>query len=459
MKTKIIIGFLLVMLLVSIVSAATVTINSDKTISVNGKKTFIIGMFNICGAYYPPVNCQNNINANSNAVRSNTAGDIVFQNSIKNSLEANNIYYYREIGWNYDSVIANSPHFIGYNQLDEVTVGTHGWETDAQMLSYLESSYKSKHAQDPSHPVLLNHWTKMTKWLPYTDIMIWDTYTVTNYQWAGGQPWTREDAIYAWEISSWSNFFQGTELNKINKPVWTYIQAYGIESQPLLVMTPTVARANTYAAITLDVKGILYFGYMMGGDWTTSTSNINGLYANPTLAKYYNSLMGELKGFNDILVLPTIDYHWTHHPGSKVSFSKNYVKNVYWEDTTNFNYILKQSGSTYYLIVVNKDRRAITTDISIPSLSGSYTAKTLGTVEAGSVPNRIIPVNAGKFTDSFDGLGVHIYQITPGTVMPTPTITTTVKPTPTVTVPQPGIDPFSDLMNYIMSILAGLFRA
>lgn len=42
---------------------------------------------------------------------------------------------------------------------------------------------------------------------------------------------------------------------------------------------------------------------------------------------------------------------------------------------------------------------------------------------------------------------------------PTPSPTSTIKPTPTVTTPQPGTDPFTDLMSYIMSLLSSLFRA
>ena len=80
---------------------------------------------------------------------------------------------------------------------------------------------------------------------------------------------------------------------------------------------------------------------------------------------------------------------------------------------TNFNYMLKQSGGTHYLIVVNKDSRSIAdVNISIKGLAGTMTATTLGLETSGSGrAGKILTVTKGKFKDSFDGYAVHIYQV------------------------------------------------
>jgi len=214
-------------------------------------------------------------------------------------------------------------------------------------------------------------------------------------------------------LMSWQNYFKGTELNKVSKPVWTYIQA-NIDAPSYGTLEPTKpeARCNTYTAITLDVKGVLFWGYLIGGDWT-NTSTVVGVYSNQTLAAYYNQIVGEIRYLNDILVLPTIDYSWHYHPGTKVSFSKTLTKTVHWQTVTNFNYILKQYGNTWYLIVVNKDSRPISdVGITVIGPSGSMTVKTLGLETSGSGrAGRVLAANNGQFIDSFDGLAVHIYQI------------------------------------------------
>ena len=401
---------------------SVVTINPDKTISIDGKKTFPIGMSHICAPYYPLTNCVQNTNVNSNALFSELTGDSSYRtNVVMPAYNSKNILFTEHAWTTTPDIIKNNSGLFAYLQWDEPTLGSgiyKDYTTEEQMLAHLLKSYNNKKTNDPAHPVIINHWTKMTKWLPYGDIMMWDTYTITHHSWQVGV-WTREDAIYAWELASWNNYFQGTELNQISKPVWTYIQAnIDDPSWSGYEPTPQEARANTYAAITLDVKGIEYFGYMVMGDWS-HVETITGVYSNQTLAAYYNALMGEIQFLNDILVLPTLDYSWHYHPGTKVSFSKKYTKNVYWVDTTNFNYILKQDGKKYYLIILNKDRRSISdVTVTISGLSGIMTATTIGNIDAGSIPGRTLPVTDGQFTDSFDGLAVHIYEI--GSDIPCP---------------------------------------
>lgn len=397
----------------------TVTINQDKTISIDGKKTFVVGMSSICSPIRPLTNCQENINVNKNTYVTNLTGDITFQASTRNTLINNNILFRKAA---FQTPEPNANGLFGYWQPDEPSVGQNQYPitpdmTLEQIKARLLFDYNEQHINDITHPIVLNHWKNMTEWLSYADIMMWDTYPFINPAWKSWATWDRADSIYAWEMQSWDAYFQGTELNQINKPVWTYIQANGKEDPTwgAYVPTPKEARANTYTAITLDVKGIWFWGYLVGGDYSHLETSV-GLYMNPSLAIYYNNLMGELRSFNNILVLPTIDYSWQYHVGTKVSFNKNYTKTLtrWKKQQTNFNYILKQYGTTYYLIIVNKDSRQIdNVEIIINPLStsGLKTLKTLGTIEAGSSPNRTLSINNGTFTDSFDGYAVHIYQI------------------------------------------------
>jgi hypothetical protein len=75
--------------------------------------------------------------------------------------------------------------------------------------------------------------------------------------------------------------------------------------------------------------------------------------------------------------------------------------------------MLKQSGNTKYLFVVNKDSRPISdVKITITGLTGAMSAKTLGLETSGSGSGgRVISVNNGQFMDSFDSYAVHIYEV------------------------------------------------
>ncbi len=387
---------------------ANVTINLDKTISIDGKKTFYIAMHNICAPYYPLVNCDNQIKTNNNALATMLAGDSTYSTPLKAKLIANNIMFWKLA---FQSIEPTSPGLLAYWQPDEPTVGQNQYPirpdmTMDQIKALMLSRYNEIKTKDPNHPVVLNHWISMTEWMPYADIMMWDTYAFRNNSWVD---WIRADSIYAWEIQSWRAYFKGTELNTISKPVWTYIAALGKDDSGWggLKLTPKEVRCNTYTAITLDVKGIEYFGYMVMGDWA-HVDTITGVYSDQILASYYNQLMGEIRDLNDVLVSETLDYSWMHHNGKgMVQFSNKINKTVEGETVTNFNYILKPG----YLIVVNKDIQSVTTNITVSGLSNT-TIRTMGRETSGSGrTGRILTSSSNTFTDTFDGLAVHIYQI------------------------------------------------
>lgn len=392
------------------INGGAITINQDKTISIKGKKRFPVYMYGICSAHYELEGYVNDCNPSENSEfmldgGGEYAGGLLLTNAKKKFEDAK--MYYSIVGYGAENTIPkdliNSPYFFGYWQKDEPTESN---------LQDIIDSYNELKSMDPAHPVVLNHWKDMVKWSPYADIITWDMYTIRNTN-----DWPREDSIYAYEVWSQDAFFKGTNINSLGKPVWAVIQANGVPEGNRVVPTTKEARANTYTAITMDVKGIGFWSYKgMGGSLTPTAAfpkGTTGLYNKPELHSYYRQLAKELNSLNDILVLPTKDYSWEYYEGKDVSFSKNLKKTVLWGSRTNFNYILKQDGDTSYLIVVNKDSRPISdVGITIGGLTGAKTATTLGLETGGSSKaGKTLSVNNGKFTDSFDGYAVHIYQV------------------------------------------------
>ncbi|MDW7725602.1 MAG: carbohydrate binding domain-containing protein [Candidatus Methanoperedens sp.] len=386
-------------------AGGAISINPDKTLSVNGKKTFPVLINRICNTHF-----ENNAGVGPCDPSKNSefflTGEF-YRNEIDNmdKLEKASIYYWlvaSEINQIPQSRI-DSPWVFGYYLPDE--------PVDSNMDN-IRNLYSRVKTRDPNRPVIMGQWKDMTKWLPYTDIMLFGLYPVRD-----DPSYPRDSAMYIYEHTTATTFFKGTELSTLSKPVWAGIQANGVKEGSRVPMTPKEARANTYTAITMNVDGIYYWSYLGWGGSLTSTSKFpygtTGLYNNPKLHTYYRQLARELNSLNDILVLPTKDYSWEYRKGTGVSFSKTLTDNLWWRTRTNFNYMLKQDGNTWYLIVVNKDSRPISdVVITINGMTGTMTAKTLGLETSGSQrAGRTLSVNNGQFTDSFDGYAVHIYRV------------------------------------------------
>ncbi|MDO8726880.1 MAG: carbohydrate binding domain-containing protein [Candidatus Methanoperedens sp.] len=380
-------------------SGSAIQINADKTISINGKKTFPVFMNNICNPYHEDTAGVEPCDPSKNS-EFKMSGDSEYISSYARSIskyEQAGILYWMYAGQinNMPQNIMTSPYLFGYYHIDE--------PTDDQ-IPQISNAYKEVKAKDPNHPVILGHWRDMTKWALYADIMVFGLYPIKNTP-----EWPREDSIYVYEHSTENNFLKGTSLSSFSKPVYAIIQAFGrkdVGEPP----TPKEARSITYTAITMNVNGIGYYSYLGWGDGQLGGS---GLYWNQSLHTYYRQLGKELTSLNDIFVLPTKDYSWEYRKGTMVSFSKNPNKQLFFRDRQALNYMLKQSGSIWYLIVVNKDPRPITdVGITINGLTGAMTATTLGLEATGSQrAGRKLGVNNGQFTDSFDGYAAHIYKV------------------------------------------------
>ena len=410
---------------------ATVTINPDKTMSIDGKKTFPVYMYGVVNIGLDSVTEPALTSVQKNKDFLMTTGqtwldvqDAGYQQIFENNRMMFTLGVRRASGT--PQSIIDSPMFFGWMNLDEPAPGVdevYGCPstfTEQECFDHVLAVYNAFKSRDSNHPVMMNHWKDLQTWEACGDIISWDLYPFRDDEgWNKGY-FTRIDSMYAYEHYSWNNALKKV-ISSFSKPIWAVLEGY---SQPIwdgggqvLPATPQEIRANTYLAITMGVQGIGYFlykGWPMGIDGKTA-----GLFGNQTLHAYYCQLARELKGLNDILVLPTTDYSWEYRKGTKVSFSETLTTTILWRTRTNFNFILKQSGSTTYLIIVNKSYNGISNiTISVSGLTDS-SIKTLGLETIGSGrAGRVLSVNNGQFTDSFDGLAVHIYEI--GSDIPCP---------------------------------------
>ena len=396
---------------------AIITINPDKTISIDGKKTFPLFMYGMCSNN--ATLCDTALNRNSNFhfdLTHGSATDIFFRDTIVPIFQRHGQSYTHAmwIGTS-PSILDNDLNFFGYIGRDEPTagLGIYTGMTQDQMEAQLLSEY-NRHKSDTNHIQVLNHWTHLWTYLPYADVISYDTYPVLD-----NASWDRGDSFYRYEHVTYSRSFDyitgiKKDIDLISKPVWAVIQGcaipYNVYDGIIASLTSTEVRIMFYLPITMGFLGIGVWGYNAGYSIYPETGT--GLINNPDLNKRYNDIAGEIRGFNDWLVLPTVAHSWEYNKNTTVSFNTTLSKTLWAHTFTNFNWILKQIGNVYYLIIVNKDPLPISdVGVTIQGLTGSMTATTIGLSEAGSIPGRTLPVTNGSFTDSFDGLAVHIYQI------------------------------------------------
>lgn len=411
-----------------------ITTNPDKTISIDGKKTFITGIMGSTGKNFTDINSVK------------TCKDFYLHWSLSPTdfTKTTLLPIYHENGniftrpsWDpIDEILRTDLNFAGWAQCDEPignNTTTLNRSTEASCLAepkrcrtptewrngkcyygdetpYLSAKYAQWHGLNDGHPVFLNIWHDAEHWLPYCDILSWDNYTFGSGGW--GIDWTRDDAVYAWEIMAEINIFK----TAITKPTMAVIIGLGKDfhsTAPAVLwpLTPKEMRCNTYSAICTGVQGIIVWSQYIERTVNGIITDV-GLGTNLALHAYYSQLMRELKSLNDILTSSTLAYSFHGHIFNPVgvAFSNAYEKVVHNHASTNFSYILKDGPDGKYLIVVNKDTRPITTDIKIPVQSGVATL--LGMETTGSAKSgRTVPIIDSTIKDTFDGLAVHIYNL------------------------------------------------
>jgi len=433
--------------------AATTIINPDKTLSINGVKTFPQIFYAICsGTYAIGAQCVTNLQRMS-----------IYDADISAWATMTNPQHEQE-GMGYINMVSSGTrykdnnNFFGYIQVDEpISTGAN--------IAALEQAYKDIKAKDPNHVVMAVDWTRLNNLRNMADIIMDDGYTYSDVKWLNDIGYTRQTALY-WKESTLRNSADAlrgvSDFDGISKPVYPVIQAL---SQPtpdgdgVQAINKSELRAVIFLAITMNMKGLAYFSYNEHSVITDSTK-LYGLVRDQTMTQWYIDQASEIKALNDILVLPTKDYSWQHRQGTQVNFSKVLTASgsTYINGYTNFNYMLKQDGSVYYLIVLNKDTRPISdVAITVSGLNGPMTAKKI--IGSSTVANQDAPVTNGVFTDSFDGLAVHVYQIYSGSnppAFPTPSTPTPdeIDPAITITCPVNSATPPATPPTYSSNIIS-----
>jgi len=423
-----------------------VIINPDKTISLNGIKTFPVGLYQMCASDGDNFeSCQATINKNTFKYGADVwhqSASIAGWQAQVNDLTSAGIWWEQTPYGTISTDWRTNNYFLGWRLEDEPDyAGT--------PISTVRSKYNEIKALDKNHPILLNiagteedkygnkYPSSLKTWAGIGDILSWDSYS-HKYD----ENWIRADAIYAWEQISWQAAFEEYggnpsntfyNVNDVQQPVWTILQAtmnWGY------TLTAEELRTLTYTAITLDIKGIIYWSYKGYDDSGSGIINhpglLNSIKAGNAVLNMYNAQEQELRSLNYVLVSPTVSFRWDAYKSSNdVSFGTTYLKKMWRlnpldeEWRTNFNWILKkdETNGNYYLIVVNKGNKEVTSSVTISNqnLSGSKKVTFLGNMATGSGastannPSQILTAINGVFTDTFDAYAVHIYEIERGT--------------------------------------------
>jgi hypothetical protein len=460
------------MLLIQLASATVVKIDSDKVLNIDGVRTFPVfasGLENnnwgtaVSGIQSSAGYITSNwITWRPNPWKIDSFSDI---NAMLPYFEATNPKVYTTASImtcpSVDSMtcyvqtqpnMKNSPAFLGYVQIDEPDPNRSVYDS----LSVLQNNYNVIHADDPNHPIFINFyatifvgWPGIDYYYNTADVLGWDRYYITSGN-------NRADFQYSWEFGSVRPLSK--RLIDYSKPFITWIQVNGAEgndgARTFYVPTYQEIKLEAYGAIVFGVNGIaLWTGHCCGAGAPDS-----GLLMNPSLFTSVKNLLTEIHSLNYVLIMPTVSNSvWKYYDDTTVSFSPNPTRVVDggYGTMRAFSYILKKDpiSGTLYLIVINKDaspQYGIT--MRINGLSGTTTATTLGMEISGSQrAGRVLNVNNGQFTDSFDGFAVHIYQIGGGNYVPPVPIPV---PNPTYTPSQlPGFEGIVGICGLLMMFL------
>jgi hypothetical protein len=418
---------LVIMTSVQISSAAiALNITSDHYINISGMKVYPIGLQAICsgspeeGGWSNTTECLNTLNENKNSFYFDPSNDFWGYYSTFSTL-----YDTVGLGWTPVAYYQNSTFNISYPiiSMSQIT----GNPTDSMMdepewanvtiRSNAIANYNKSKQNYPNTITYMNNWDNLINWLGYVDIFSFDGYANNNYKITNY--YDRPFLVYGQE--QWNKQFMGGLYwnNSIfnNKSVWNTLATYSsTDDTGIFAMTREEARAMTWNVITSGFQGVMYYGWI-----PPSATPSPGLWANTTIATWYQGFGYEIRSLNSILVLPTLAISWeneknyTHPivtPNNRSVFGK---AGGAWEgyQGDNFDYILKGNNSNKYLIIVNKN--STTTGMITINISGYSTASsvaTLGNETSGSgATGQTINVIDGVFTDTFDGYAVHIYQI------------------------------------------------
>jgi len=388
----------------------TIVINPDRTVTINGIKTFVVSTSGIFTKdkdsngqlIYPTPSAAVIVAITRHAgimdMDTRPHYDDQYYKDLQLAEENAGfgfLAYVYTLGLH--SYLKASTEFMGYYQTDEI-------EDEVVASNY----YTVVKQNDPNNPIYLGHWHNAIKWNQYCDILIFGNWCIVN-----NNEFIRANSIFNSESYAESAYFQGTRPENLN-PIWALIPANSTTFSGGEIPTYAEMKALCYLYITMGCKGVMFTP-------TFNMANFKGYAENATMYNQVMDIASGLKGLNDVLVLPTLAWRCYQHEDSMITFSnKINVNGVYSQTDTNFNYMLKQSGDVYYLIIVNKAPSVVFTSISIQGVNTGTVTK-IGTETQGSgTAGTIIPIVSGSFNDTFDPQAVHIYSIDTGTNPPPP---------------------------------------
>ena len=155
--------------------------------------------------------------------------------------------------------------------------------------------------------------------------------------------------------------------------VWAVIEAAD-------AVTPAQLRAEVWMAIIHGAQGIVYFVHEFG-----PTFREDGIFRHPELVKQAANENSLIKSLATVLNTP----NW----GSTVTI----------QSSTPISTMIKRYQNTVYIFAIAMTNSSSRSRFMVEGVNGPR-AFVVG-------ENRDVPITGGIFEDSFDGYGVHIYQI------------------------------------------------
>jgi hypothetical protein len=234
--------------------------------------------------------------------------------------------------------------------------------------------------EDPNHPLMIGDTRDVITRMPQdrADIFPVDQMDLGMWWWYPLPLQARGDsALNGEDASTGTELIEPGFLSKpgTNKPIWTGIQSY--KKPKSRYPTATEFRAQAYLSVIWGAKGMMWYGGSVEG----------GIYSNLKEGHWddLKKLAGELHEMIPIFMGKTLAAPTLEPSSAPVSF------------------MLKQDGNHIVLLAANRSVQPTQVTIRSPQIhSGSV---------AVFKENRQINANSGSFTDHFDALEVHVYEL------------------------------------------------
>jgi hypothetical protein len=276
-------------------------------------------------------------------------------------------------------------------EVRDPATGRRSWGAPVKPEEVLRRYQKARDA-DPTRPVLLNLGQGVTnpKWkgrgsqgkpedypqyVKAADIVSFDIYPVASVDETGGGP--VQLPLVGQGVDRLVKWTDG------KKPVWNCLECTGIRGADHKA-TPKQVRAEAWLSIVHGSRGIVWFVHQF-----QPTFNEHALLDDPPMLEAVTKLNHQIQE-----LAPVLNSQEAAQPAA--------VKSA--NDGPGIDVLTKRhEGATYLFAVVPHDKAA-KASFTVPGLPEHATAEVIG-------EGRRIEVKAGRFDDTFDAYGVHLYRI------------------------------------------------